>query len=372
VENGHSREGHFREEGYSREGHSGEEGLSREGHSGEEGLSREGHSGEEGHSREGHSREERLSADGFKLVRRLKENINRVFIGKEDVVQDMLVCLLAGGHILLEDVPGVGKTTLASVLAKSMEGSFGRIQFTPDTLPGDISGVSIYNMKTNEFEYRPGAVMNQILLADEINRTSPKTQASLLEAMAEGQVTVDGVVHLLPEPFMVIATQNPIEFIGTYALPEAQMDRFMMRLSIGYPNREQEIRMASCFLNGETPDNVEAVCSTEEILKIKKAVSAVVVKESVLGYMEDIIALTREEHRFVLGASPRAMLTLMRASQGKAFLQGRDYVKPDDVKAVAMQVLLHRLNLSSEARIQKADAAGILRNLIAKVKVPID
>ncbi|MCH5344572.1 MAG: AAA family ATPase, partial [Acetatifactor sp.] len=178
----------------------------------------------------------------FNLAKRLEENINRVFVGKADVVENLLLCLFAGGHILLEDVPGVGKTTLAGVLAKSMEGSFGRIQFTPDTLPGDVAGVSIYNMKTNEFEYRPGAVMNQILLADEINRTSPKTQASLLEAMAEGQVTVDGLVHMLPEPFMVIATQNPIEFIGTYSLPEAQMDRFMMRLSVGYPEREQEIR----------------------------------------------------------------------------------------------------------------------------------
>ncbi len=309
--------------------------------------------------------------DEYVLVRKLKENINKVFVGKEDVVEDMLVCLLAGGHILLEDVPGVGKTTLAGVLAKSINGSFGRIQFTPDTLPGDIAGVSIYNMKTNDFEYRPGAVMNQILLADEINRTSPKTQASLLEAMAEGQVTVDGQVHMLPEPFIVIATQNPIEFIGTYSLPEAQMDRFMMRLSIGYPSREQEIRMAAQFLNGETPDHVEPVCRTEEILKMKELVSKITVKEELLGYIEDIIALTREEHRFVLGASPRAMLILMRASQGRAFLQGRDYVKPDDVKAVAMQVLLHRFTLSSEARIQKADAAGILRNLISKVKVPV-
>jgi len=308
----------------------------------------------------------------FELAKRMEESINHVFIGKGDVVENLLICLFAGGHILLEDVPGVGKTTLAGVLARSMEGSFGRIQFTPDTLPGDVAGVSIYNMKTNEFEYRPGAVMNQILLADEINRTSPKTQASLLEAMAEGQVTVDGVVHKLPEPFLVIATQNPIEFIGTYSLPEAQMDRFMMRLSVGYPEREQEIQMASNFLSGQTPDRVEAVCRAEEVLKIKEAVSRVTVKESILGYLEDLIALTRTEERFVLGASPRALLALMRASQGRAFLQGRDYVKPDDVKAVAMQVLLHRLVLSSEARIQKADAAGILRSLILKVKIPME
>ncbi len=307
----------------------------------------------------------------FETAKKMEENINRVFVGKADVVENLLICLFAGGHILLEDVPGVGKTTLAGILARSMEGNFGRIQFTPDTLPGDVAGVSIYNMKINDFEYRPGAVMNQILLADEINRTSPKTQSSLLEAMAEGQVTVDGIVHMLPEPFMVIATQNPIEFIGTYALPEAQMDRFMMRLSIGYPGREQEIQMASYYLMGQTPDKVESVCNTKDILKIKKAVSQVTVKESILGYIEDIIALTREEQRFVLGASPRALLALLCASQSRAFLQGRDYVKPDDVKAVALQVLLHRLVLSSEARLQKADAAGIVNSLIAKVKIPV-
>lgn len=308
----------------------------------------------------------------FDLAKSLEQNINSVFVGKEDVVENMLICLFAGGHMLLEDVPGVGKTTLAGILARSMEGSFGRIQFTPDTLPGDVAGVSIYNMKTNDFEYREGAVMNQILLADEINRTSPKTQASLLEAMAEGQVTVDGIVHMLPQPFMVIATQNPIEFIGTYTLPEAQMDRFMMRLSVGYPDRAQEIQMAMQFLSGRTPDTVRPVCRTEDILEIKETVSRITVKETILGYIEDIVALTRKEERFVLGASPRAMLALMRASQGKAFLQERDYVKPDDVKAVAMQVLLHRLVLSSEARIQKADAAGILKNLILKVKIPVE
>lgn len=306
------------------------------------------------------------------LAKKLEENINRVFIGKAEVVENLLICLFAGGHILLEDVPGVGKTTLAGVLAKSMEGTFGRIQFTPDTLPGDVAGVSVYNMKTNEFEYRPGAVMNQILLADEINRTSPKTQASLLEAMAEGQVTVDGQVHKLPEPFMVIATQNPIEFIGTYSLPEAQMDRFMMRLTVGYPEREQEIRMASLFLNGQTPDKAETVCSAEDILRIREAVFAVTVRESLLGYMEDIVALTRSEERFALGASPRALLALMRASQAKAFLQGRDYVKPDDVRAVALRVLTHRMVLSSEARMQKTGAEEILKKLVLKAKVPVE
>ncbi len=308
---------------------------------------------------------------GIALAERLRNNINGVFTGKEDVVEDLLICLAAGGHVLLEDVPGVGKTTLASTLAKSMGCSFGRISFTPDTLPGDVLGVSVYNMKTGEFEYRAGAVMHQILLADEINRTAPKTQASLLEAMAEGQVTVDGQVYDLPRPFLVIATQNPVEFLGTYPLPEAQMDRFMMRLSIGYPDREQEIRMAAQVLEGRTPDKAEAVCGPEEVMELMEAVRRVTVQEPLLGYMEDMVALTRQESRFVLGASPRAMLALMRASQGRAFLRGRDYVKPDDVKAVAMQVLLHRLTLSPEARLQKADGAGVLKSLILKAKVPV-
>ena len=307
----------------------------------------------------------------YNLAKQLEEGINRVFIGKADAVENLLICLFAGGHVLLEDVPGVGKTTLASTLARSMECRFGRIQFTPDTMPGDVAGVSIYNMKTNDFEYRAGAVMNQILLADEINRTSPRTQASLLEAMAEGQVTVDGKNYLLPEPFMVIATQNPVEFTGTYPLPEAQLDRFMMRFSIGYPDREQEIRMAALYLEGRTPDRMETMCRAEDILKIKEKVRAVTVKEAMLGYMEDIAVLTRTEPRFVLGASPRAVLALLRASQGRAFLQGRDFVKPDDVKAVAVQVLLHRLKLSSEARIQKTDAASVLKNLMLKVKIPV-
>ena len=307
----------------------------------------------------------------FETIETLRESINRVFIGKEDVVEDLLVCLMAGGHVLLEDVPGVGKTSLAGVLAKTTSCSFGRIQFTPDTLPGDVSGISVYNMKTGAFEYREGVVMNQILLADEINRTSPKTQASLLEAMAEGQVTVDGIVHALPEPFMVIATQNPVEFLGTYPLPEAQMDRFMMRLSIGYPEREQEIRMAQAHLKGETPDSARAVCGPKEILQLREAAAAVSVSDALLDYMKDIVDLTRQEERFMLGASPRAFLALIRASQGNALLMGRDFVKPDDVKAVVMQVLLHRLALSTDARLQKEDAAAVLKSLVLKAKIPI-
>lgn len=305
------------------------------------------------------------------LVNRLRDNINQVFVGKEKIVDDLLICLLAGGHVLLEDVPGVGKTTLALTLAKSMDASFGRIQFTPDTLPSDVVGVSVYNMKSGEFTFQPGVIMNQILLGDEINRTSPKTQSSLLEAMAEGQVTIDGRVIKLPEPFLVIATQNPIEFIGTYPLPEAQMDRFMMRLSVGYPEREQEIRMMELFLEGKTVDKVQAVCKAEDIISVQDEVKKITVKDNILGYIEDIIEQTRTEKRYVLGASPRALLALVRASQAKAYLQGREFVKPDDVKAVVRQVLSHRLVLTSEAKIQKEEVTDVLDEIIIKTKIPV-
>ena len=305
------------------------------------------------------------------MLQKLESAINQVFVGKEDVVEKVLVCLLAGGHVLFEDVPGVGKTTLAQVLAKAVQASFGRIQFTPDTLPGDIVGMSVYNMKTGEFVHRDGAVMHQILLADEINRTSPRTQASLLEAMAEGQVTVDGQAYPLPEPFMVLATQNPIEFLGTYPLPEAQMDRFMMRLSVGYPDREREILMAEQFLSGETPDTVSQVCTPTDVLRMRREAEGVHVSRTVLGYLQDLMRLTREETRFRTGASPRAMLSLIRASQAWAYMQGRDFVKPDDAKAMAEPVLLHRLSLTSEGRLKNEDASKILVSLIHRARVPV-
>ena len=308
---------------------------------------------------------------GWELAIQLSNTINDVFVGKKKQVEQVIICLLAGGHILLEDVPGVGKTTLALTLARTMQASFGRIQFTPDTLPGDVTGSSVYNMKTGEFQYQPGVLMNHIILADEINRTAPKTQAGLLEAMEEEQVTVDGVVHELPRPFLVIATQNPVEFLGTYPLPEAQLDRFMMRLTIGYPDKEHEIRMARQFLEGQTPEKVDEVCGVEDILSMRAEVEKVTVKDSVLNYMEEIVKTTREDHRLVLGASPRALLAMVRASQARAYLKERDYVKPDDVKAVAGKVLEHRLVLSSEARIQKLKVEDVLKSLIMKVKVPV-
>ena len=264
----------------------------------------------------------------------------------------------------------MGKTTLARVLAGSVDMSFGRIQFTPDTLPGDVTGLSVYNMKTGEFEYREGAIMRSILLADEINRTSPKTQSALLEAMAEGSVTVDGTKYDLPDPFMVIATQNPTEFIGTYPLPEASVDRFMMRLSIGYPGKEEEIKLARNHIEGRTADKVKPVCSASEVLEMKKKVRDTIVSDNCLAYAREIIELTRSESRFILGASPRALLSLISASQAKAYLSGRDFVKPDDIKAVAVNVLIHRLVLTPESRIAGEKKDAIIRSIILKVKVP--
>ena len=301
----------------------------------------------------------------------LRANINKFFVGKEDVVDNILICLLAGGHVLIEDVPGLGKTTLASVLAKSIQCSFGRIQCTPDTLPGDITGVSVFNQKTSEFEYNEGAIMNQLVLVDEINRTTPKTQSSLLEAMAENQVTIDGAVHRLPSPFLVIATENPVEYVGTYPLPEAQLDRFMMCLKIGYPDKDNEIRIAKQMLEHRQADNVTAVCTTNDIVAMKADVERITVSDAVISYIVDIIRATREEERFVLGASPRAMLALTKAARAKAYLEERDFVKPDDVKAVARQVLLHRFTLTSKARGQREDVLSIFNNILTKVKVPV-
>ena len=306
------------------------------------------------------------------MINKLRDQISEYFVGKEDVIEDVLICLLAGGHILLEDVPGVGKATLAKILSKSIDLSFARIQFTPDTLPSDVVGISIYNMKTGEFEYKEGAVMHQMILADEINRTSPKTQASLLEAMGEGKVSVDGVDIELPQPFMVIATQNPVEYLGTYPLPEAQMDRFMMKLSIGYPTADEEIRLAKNHIAGKTVDEVKSICGSEDILALRKAVNDVHVSDAVLKYIQEIIELTRNESRFVLGASPRALLFIVAASRAKAFIDGRDFVKPDDVKAVSVNVLHHRLILTPEAKIRKEDIDSIVKSLVIKAKIPME
>ena len=306
------------------------------------------------------------------MITELREKISETFLGKEEVVENVLICMLTGGHILLEDVPGVGKTTLVRTIASLLDCDFGRIQFTPDTLPGDIVGISIYNMKTGEFNYRPGAIMHQIILADEINRTSPKTQASLLEAMAEGQVTVDGTVYPLPQPFVVLATQNPMDCLGTYPLPEAQLDRFMMRLVIGYPDHDSELKMARNYLDGKMEQTVKPMLEAKDLLRMREEVKEIYVKDNILQYARDIIALTRTCDKLVMGASPRAYLALVSAARGKAYIEERDYVIPDDIKAVTGNVLHHRLALTAEAKIQGEKIDRLLTELVLKAKVPME
>ena len=305
------------------------------------------------------------------MTDKLKEIINEYFIGKNEVVENVLICLLAGGHVLIEDVPGVGKTTLVKTLAAAVDLDFGRIQFTPDTLPSDVTGVSVLNMKTGQFEYREGAVMHQIVLADEINRTSPKTQSALLEAMSERKVTVDDRTYDLPSPFMIIATQNPVEFVGTYPLPEAQLDRFMMKLSIGYPSPENEILLTRRFLEGKTADTIKSVIKSDELLKIMGEVRNVKIADKVLQYAEDIIGLTRQEKRFVRGVSSRAMIMMVQAARAHAYLSGRQFVTPDDIKAVAVSTLHHRISLSYDAKIAGEDIDKVIHAVILKAKVPM-
>lgn len=309
--------------------------------------------------------------DGWNTLQRIKEQINTVFISKGELINQILIALISEGHLLLEDVPGVGKTTLVIALSKAIDSDFGRIQFTPDTLPSDVLGVSIYNAKTAEFKYMPGAIMHQILLADEINRTSPKTQSGLLEAMEERQVTIDGVVYPLKSPFMVIATQNPVEFIGTYPLPEAQLDRFMMKLSVGYPSKEDEMRLAHTYLEGKKAKELESVSSVSDILQIQKEVKQVMVHDDIISYILDIIERTRNEERFLLGASERGMLSLIRATQAQAYLEQRDFCIPDDVKKIILPVLSHRLVLKPEYSMKNISSAAILKENYLKVKVPI-
>lgn len=299
------------------------------------------------------------------------DNIEKVIIGKRETVELAITALLAGGHLLLEDVPGVGKTTLANAIAKTIDSGFTRIQFTPDTLPSDITGVSIYNMKTGTFDFSKGAIMNQIILADEINRTSPKTQASLLEAMEEGQVSVDGNTYELPKPFMVIATQNPVDYLGTYNLPEAQLDRFLMKLSIGYPSDKDEKEMVENFLVNKRLKELTPVVDAKTIVAMQEEVKSVRIHGDLITYMIQIIDETRKNSNITLGASPRATLALTRAVQAVAYMAGRDYVTPDDIKYMAKPVLKHRFMMSADARLNKETAESVLTNILRKVPVPI-
>jgi len=304
-------------------------------------------------------------------VKQILDSVNSVLVGKEEKTWQAVVTLLAGGHLLLEDVPGVGKTTLANALANSIQCDFGRIQFTPDTLPSDVTGVSVYNMKTGEFEYSKGAIMHQIVLADEINRTSPKTQASLLEAMEEGQITVDGKMYALKQPCMVIATQNPIDFLGTYNLPEAQLDRFLMKISIGYPEEQQEHLMVKQHLRGVSYKQIQPVVDEKIILSMQEEVKQVTVQEELIEYVIKAVTATRHCENLILGASPRAVLAVVRASQAEAYMQEREFVIPDDIKKVMYPVLCHRLVLSMEAKMNKIQPEAILKELTRKIPIPV-
>lgn len=308
--------------------------------------------------------------ENHEIVEKIINNIEKVIVGKRNAIEKVMICLLTGGHVLIEDVPGVGKTMLVHSLAKSINCDFKRIQFTPDLLPSDITGVSIFNPKTNDFEFKFGPVMSQIILADEINRTSPKTQSSLLEVMEEHQVTSDGITYRLSEPFMVLATQNPIEYEGTFPLPEAQLDRFMMKIGIGYPHYDGELDMLRRFKNNNPLNQLQAVASPEDIINVKETVKNVFVDEKIENYILAIIKATRERNEILLGASPRATINLCRASQGRAFLYNRDYVTPDDVKSVIKPVLGHRIILKSEYRLKGITNEEILDKILFSTIVP--
>ena len=298
------------------------------------------------------------------------ENIERVIVGKREAVKLALVGLLCQGHLLIEDVPGVGKTMLARSLARSVGCSFSRIQFTPDMLPSDVTGVSIYNQASQQFEFRAGPLMAQIVLADEINRATPKTQSALLEAMQERQITVDGVTHLLPKPFMILATLNPIEYEGTFRLPEAQLDRFLLRVRLGYPALEDEIDVLKRQQFQHPLDDLAQVVSAEELSQAQKGIQAVFVADAVYQYIVEIVQQTREHKDVYLGASPRGSLALYRASQARAAILGRDYVLPDDVKALVAPTLGHRIILGPGARLRDLTADIVIQEVLKNILVP--
>ena len=303
---------------------------------------------------------------------RVKENVERVIVGKGDVVELAIVALLCEGHLLIEDVPGLGKTVLAKSLAKSLGCGFRRIQCTPDLLPSDITGTYIYNQKKSDFEFRAGPVMSQVVLADEINRATPRTQSALLEAMQERQITVEGETKPLPRPFLVMATQNPIELEGTFPLPEAQLDRFLMKIEIGYPTVEEDRRILSRFKQSDPLDDLAAVTSANELLSMQKACREVLIAADVEDYIIKIIQATRKHKTLQIGASPRAMLALYNASQALAAIRGRSFVTPDDIKYLAVPVLIHRIIPKSESRLRGRTAVQTIKEIINSVFVPVE
>ena len=303
-------------------------------------------------------------------ARQIIDHLEQVIVGKRRELEWVLIGLLCQGHLLIEDVPGVGKTILARSLAQSFGVSFSRIQFTPDLLPSDVVGTSIFNQQTRQFEFRPGPIMGQIILADEINRATPKTQSALLEAMEERQVTVDGVVHALPQPFMVIATQNPIEYEGTFPLPEAQLDRFLLRVSLGYLSKQEEIKMIERQQFQHPIRSLSAVVSAESLLALQEAVKQVHVSEAVKQYIVDITFSTRENDSLYLGSSPRGSLGLFRAGQALAMIRGREFVLPDDIKALAEVVLAHRVIVSPAARLRQVTPRRVIGDLLQRVPLP--
>lgn len=309
--------------------------------------------------------------DSVKILKNIIDNVENVIVGKRYPIELAVISLICNGHVLIEDVPGVGKTSLVSALAKSINASFRRIQFTPDVLPSDITGFSMYNQKNSEFEYRPGAIMSQIILADEINRTSPKTQASLLEVMEECQVTVDGVTYKMPRPFMVLATQNPVEYLGTYPLPEAQIDRFFMKISIGYPTNSEESYILSKFQFSNPLEKLLPVAESSDIIGLQEEIKNVHMDVTLGNYIVDIVSQTRKHPDVTLGSSPRGSLSLFRASQAWAFYNERDYVLPDDIKKMVIPVLSHRLMLKQEAKLKKINPEEILNSIVGRINIPV-